>query len=246
MGTKILQNRTTFIRCDKDENHPFSRIPANLFKLDGYQLAIMSQILSNSDDWNIVKKEIRKRIDFPRQKFNDAWKSLIDLGYISVKRIQGGYHYTIHEDPCHKSTITDIYNFTSTRGRSCAGGILTTINNNYNREITITTDGTCNESQFNDLIELYPTTGTKPDGTSYKLRGNLDKCKKAYADYLKTNVMTHDEIMLALKVELNDRLITGKTNYQPGLLKWIENKSFEKYRGKTLEPVDMGYGTELA
>jgi hypothetical protein len=66
MGTKIKQNNTTFVRCDKDEQHPFYRIPVGLFKLDGYQLAIMAQILSNKDGWNIVKYEIGKRLRFPR------------------------------------------------------------------------------------------------------------------------------------------------------------------------------------
>jgi actin-related protein len=58
--------------------------------------------------------------------------------------------------------------------------------------------------------------------------------------------MTHDEIMTALKVELNDKRMNGKTNFQKGLFRWIEDKSFEHYRGKKLETVDMGYGTELA
>jgi hypothetical protein len=206
----------------------------------------MTQILSNRDDWKVVKKEICKRVGFPREKFNDAWKSLIDLGYILVKRILGGYDYTIYEDPGSTSTRDGICDSTSTTGRSCAGGILTTINNNYNnRDVTMTADGTCEERQFNELIELYPTTGTKQDDTSYNLKGNLNKCKKAYIDYLKTNGMTHNEIMLALNVEINDRLITGRTHFQPGLLKWIENKSFEQYRGRAVEPVDMGYGTEM-
>jgi hypothetical protein len=51
--------------------------------------------------------------------------------------------------------------------------------------------------------------------------------------------------MTALKVELNDKQMTGRTHYQPGLLKWINDKSFEQYRGRKLEPVDTGYGTEM-
>jgi hypothetical protein len=84
-----------------------------------------------------------------------------------------------------------------------------------------------------------------PEHLSYKLKGNLDKCKKTYTDYLNTNGMKHDEIMTALKVELNDRRITGNILYQQGLLKWINDKSFEQYRGRKLEPVDTGYGTEM-
>ena len=57
--------------------------------------------------------------------------------------------------------------------------------------------------------------------------------------------MAHDEIITALRVGLNDKRMTGSTHFQSGLLKWIENRTFEQYRGKSLEPVEMGYGTEL-
>jgi len=247
MGTIITQNRTTFERCPKDEQHPFCRIPVELLKLNGYQLAIMVQILSNKDDWNLVKYEIGKRVGFPREKFRTAWESLKELGYIKVNRIQGGYDYTICEDISSTSTTYGICeSSTSTTGRTCTGGILTTINNNnYYRDVTTTAGSTCDESQFNELLELYPSVGTKPDGTTYVLKNKLNECKKAYVEYLKTGVMTHDEIMTALKVELNDRQMTGKTHYQKGLFKWIDDRTFELYRGRTIEPIELGYGQTL-
>jgi hypothetical protein len=246
MGTIKKQNKTTIVRCDKDEQHPFNLVSAKLYGLNGYQLAIMAQILSNKEDWNIVKSEIGRRLGFPRLKFNKFWKSLIDLGYISVKRIQGGYDYTIFEDPGSTSTRDGICeDSTSTTGRLCAGGMLTNTNNNYNRVLTNTTDGTCHETQFNELLGLYPNTGDRSDGTTYTLKGKLNDCKKAYIDYIKTNGMTHEEIMTALKVELNDKQMTGRTRFQPGLLRWIEDKTFEQFRGRTLEPVEIGYGQEL-
>jgi hypothetical protein len=82
-------------------------------------------------------------------------------------------------------------------------------------------------------------------GTTYKLKGKQSDCKKAYINYLTTNGMTHDEILTALKIELNDKQMTGNTHYQQGLLKWIVDKTFEQFKGRTLEPADMGYGTEL-
>jgi hypothetical protein len=247
MGTNIKQNTTTFNRCPKDEQHPFCRIPAKLLELDGYKLAIMAQILSNKDGWNIVKAEISSRVRFPREKFNTAWKALIELGYIEVKRIQGGYDYTIYEDPNSTSTTYGICeDSTSTTGRSCAGGTLTTINNNYYKDVTTTTGSTCDEGQFNELMELYPSEGTTKDGTTYKLKGKRDECKRAYIEYLKTNGMTHEEIMIALKVELNDKEMSGKTHFQPGLYRWLQDKVFEQYKGRILEPFKLGYGTELS
>jgi hypothetical protein len=246
MGTIIKQNRTTFVRCPKDEQHPYTRIPVTLYSLNGYQLAIMAQILSNRDDWNIVKKEIGKRLGFPRQKFNNAWKSLIDLGYILIKRIQGGYNYTIYEDLRSTSTTDGICeDLTSTTGRTCAGGMLTTINNNNNRELTTTADSTCYDDQFNELLELYPNISNRPDGTTYSLKTKRKECKKAYINYLESNAMPHEAVMLALRVELNEKERTGKSLYQQGLMRWIEDKTFEQYKGKTIKPVVVPYGCEL-
>ena len=91
----------------------------------------------------------------------------------------------IYEDPEYTTcTGADCRDTTTGSSTSCTGATLTTINNNYNRDMTMTMDGTCNESQFNEPIELYPTTGTKSDSTSNNLKGNLNKCKKAYTDYL--------------------------------------------------------------
>jgi hypothetical protein len=89
MGKILRQNRTSFVRCLKDEQHPFSRIPAKLYSLNGYQFAIMAYILSNKDDWNIVKYEISKRLGFPERKFLKAWRELETLGYIQIKRMWG-------------------------------------------------------------------------------------------------------------------------------------------------------------
>ena len=245
MGTEIKQNknRTTFVRCSKDEEHTFNRVPAKLCDLNGYQLAIMVQILSNKDGWNIVKYEIAMRLGFPRQKFNAAWDSLIKLGYIDRKRIQGGYYYTIFEDLASTTTNGGICeNSTSTTGGRCTGGILTTTNNNYYRELTTTADSNCREGQFEELLALYPFLGTKPDGATYPLKGKRNDCKRAYSEYLETNAMTHDEVMTALQVELSDRERNGRTHFQQSLFRWIEDRTFEQYKGLTIEPVKVGYG----
>lgn len=246
MGPEIKRNknRTTFVRCPKDEDHPFHRIPAKLCELDGYQLAIMVQIIANKDGWNIVKSEIARRLVFPRQKFNDAWKELLKSGHIIRTRIQGGYDYTIFEDLGFTgSTGGNCENSTSTTGGRCTGGMLTTINNNYyNREVTSTADSNCENSQFDELLAAYPSQGTRSDGSTYSLKGKRKECKKIYNEYLKTNTMSHDEILVALKVELNNRKRNGGTLFQQSLFRWIEDRTFEEYKGRTIEPVKVGYG----
>jgi hypothetical protein len=246
MGKIIQRNTTIYNRCPKNELFPFIRVPANLLKLNGYQQAIMTQIISNKDGWNLVKYEISRRLGFPRNKFNKAWKSLEDLGYIKKDRIQGGWEYKIIEDLNFTSTTGGICeDSTLTTGALCEGGILTTINNNYYSNSTTGRNATYYLSQFKELMECYPSIGTRPDGTTYKLKGKPDDCKKAYIDYLKTNVMSHDEIITALKVELNDKRMTGETHYQSGLFRWIKDKVFENFKDRTIEPAALQYGTEL-
>jgi hypothetical protein len=132
MGTIIQRNSTTFKRCPKDDQHPFTRIPARLFNLDGYQFAIMAQIISNNDNWNIVKSEIAKRVGFPERKFLKAWKELETLGYIQMKRMWGCYQYTIYEDPDYTTgTGADCVDHTTGNSTCCTGAMLTNTNNNY-------------------------------------------------------------------------------------------------------------------
>jgi hypothetical protein len=247
MGTIIINNRTTFVRCPKNAEHPFTRVPAKLFSLNGYQLAIMVHILSNKDGWNLVKYEIGKRLGFPRNKFNGAWKSLEDLGYIKKTRIQGGWNYTIIEDldftpttggNCEESTLTT--------GAQCKDGQLTTIKNNYNYFIaTNDKDSNCYEKQFNELIELYPVSSTWNNGRTVALNSNLPECKKLYTEFLSTGKELHQEIIACLKVELAEREKTGNKQYQPSLLKWIKEAGWKVYKSRTLQPVYAPYGTEL-
>jgi hypothetical protein len=138
MGTITKQNSTTFVRCPKDGNFPFNRVPAKLYNLDGYQLAIMAQILSNKDDWNLVKYEIAKRMGFPERKFLKAWRELEKLGYIQIKKKWGCYHYTIFEDPDYTTgTGADCESYTTGNSTGCTGAVLTTTNNNYyKRKVT--------------------------------------------------------------------------------------------------------------
>jgi hypothetical protein len=246
MGTEIKsnKNRTTFIRCPKDDNNPFNRVPAKLYNLNGYQFAIMAQILSNRDDWNLVKYDIQKRLGFPERKFLKAWKDLETLGYINLKRTWGSYHYTIYENPDYTTcTGADCTDHTTGSSTTCTGAILTTTNNNYNKgEVTTSPEISSDERQFRELLDLYPTIGTRSDGTIYKMKGNLGKCKKAYIDYLESHKMSHDEIITSLKVELRDKQMTGRTSFQLGLLRWIEDRKFELYRGRSLESAKVGYG----
>jgi hypothetical protein len=246
MGTIIKRNSTTFKRCKKNEHLPYNMISAKLYSLNGYQLAIMAQILSNKDDWNLVKYEIGKRVGFPERKFLKAWEELMNLGYIQCEKRWGSYHYTIYEDLDYTTgTGADCISHTTGSSTGCTGATLTNTNNNYYNEITTGTGATCYENQFNELKEMYPKSVIRTDGNTHSLRGKLKDCEKLYIEYLKTSKTSHDEIINCLRVELDDKKRTGQTAYQVGLYRWIEDKTWEKYKGRTVEPAELSYGTEL-
>jgi hypothetical protein len=262
MGTTRARNSTTFKRCPKNKEHPFTRMPSHLFKLDGYQVAIMGYIISNSDTWIIVKSEIKNRTKFPRNKFNKAWKSLEDLGYIKKSQIQGGWDYTIIEDlnftdttdsKCESSTLTT--------GRQCTGGILTTIKNNNNNTdesfvqpidksenmvaITKSDKEDLLHNQFLELKNLYPNEVIRSNGSKDYLKTGNKRCEMLYTTYLMEGLLTHSEVMDCLKVELNNRGQSGKMKYIKKFVNWLNTREFEAYKELTVEPVSMGYGTEL-
>ena len=263
MGTIKKQNSTTFLRCPKNEQYPFCRIPAKLFDLDGYQLAIMGYILSNKDEWNIVKYEIANRANFPRNKFDEAWKSLEDLGYIKKTRIQSGWDYVIIEDLSFTTTTGGICeDSTSTTGTTCAGGMLTTTKNNYNntdesfihsidepmKTATTTKPDYVSldlHNQYLELKKLYPTDVIRSDGSTDYLKTNNKRCETLYASYLKEGLFTHTEVMNCLKVELDNRNHTGKMKYIKKFINWLSTREFEGYKDWTLESVTSGYGKEL-
>lgn len=68
---------------------------------------IMLELLSNKDDWIIVKSEMFKRSEVGRKHFNDAWELLERYGYIEKMRIRGGWMYNIAENPVFIASPTN-------------------------------------------------------------------------------------------------------------------------------------------
>lgn len=108
-----FKNTSKILRTPKDKDNPYTMLSAVLLKLDGYERAIMYELLSNSDDFIINKTVIQKRLGFPHKKFNDAWRSLEDKHHILCDRKWGSVHWVIVENPYSKNTdigYTDVNN----------------------------------------------------------------------------------------------------------------------------------------
>lgn len=249
MGMIKKQNSTTFNRCPKDTEHPFVRVPAKWFTtLDIYQFAIMAHIISNKDGWNLVKKEIMRRVGYSEWRFKKAWSDLQQMGYIQIIPKYGSYHYNIFEDP----------DYTTCNSTSCTGTSLTTINNNYyntgessdssinsNKADSTSTIISDLHSQFEELKNLFPKEVIRPDGKRDYLKTGLELCEELYTKYLSEGLLSHTEVLKCLEVEINVRNQTGKMPYIKRFVKWLKVREFEAYQDRVDQPVYGRYGTEL-
>jgi hypothetical protein len=229
-------------RAEHDNEHPFNMQSAKIYgdlKGKGLELLIMCLLLSNKgdankptdSDWVAVKEEIRLRTGVAVKRFNKAWNNLKEMGYLENIGTRTRAQWVVWENKRPlRSPVDQIITVTRDPLTNTKETII------YEKE---------HSKEFSELYDVYPSIGNRKDGSTYKLKDNLKKCQQAYSDYLEEGKMIHDEIMLALKVELNDKQMTGNTQYQQGLLRWINEKIFEQYRNRIIEPVETGYGTEL-
>ena len=99
-------------RTDKSlGDKPYTRIDNMLIndkRLNYLEKMIMVDILSHPEDWIVVKSYFEKRSGFGKKKFDKSWKVLENAGYISHKRIKGGWKYSVDEDPQQIPFLTHV------------------------------------------------------------------------------------------------------------------------------------------
>lgn len=235
-------------RALHDEKHDYNMQSAAMYedlKDKGLELLIMCLLLSNKgdannptdSDWIAVKDEIRSRTGMAVKKFDNAWARLKQMGYIENIGTNTRAQWVVWENKKPlQSPVEQIITVT--------GDVQTNNNINYNNSL-ITITGGINEAKFDELVAAYPDEGLRSDGTTYPLKRKLKDSRRLFYDYLATGAMSFDEMMTALKVELNDKKRNGKTQFQPGLYRWLSEKMFEQYKGRVLEPEKPAYGTQL-
>ena len=143
-----------------------------------------------------------------------------------------------------------------------AGGILTTINNNYNNTEE-SSDQSVNEpvkkvtkeipdeqnsnlhKEFVELNKMYPNEVIRPDGSRDYLKTNHERCEELYTEYLNEGLLIHSEVLGCLEAELRVRNQNGKMKYIKRFVKWLSDREFEGYKDKADEPILMPYGSEL-
>jgi hypothetical protein len=101
-----------------------------------------------------------------------------------------------------------------------------------------------NSGFFDQLILNYPKAVTGPDGMNRFLLSNKEKCKKAYNKICKQSANIHEHIMECLKLELDERIATGKLGYMKTLWKWLTQREWECYEDITTDNSTQ-YGTTI-
>ena len=96
------KNTTTYNRSRKSKSHHKKSLSIDIVKntgLNAIDIGILTILLFSSKAYVINKGVIMKRAGIPKGKFNNSWAKLQNLGYLNLRRFQGGVEWVINEIP---------------------------------------------------------------------------------------------------------------------------------------------------
>ncbi len=83
---------------------------------------------------------------------------------------------------------------------------------------------------FQELVEHYPTTVTRPDGKQDYLLTGLSKIKPTYIKLTQNNKALHEFILRCLQEEIEEKEETDSMSYMKRLPNWIAERGWESYK----------------
>lgn len=106
---------------------------------------------------------------------------------------------------------------------------------------------------FDELVQTFPTSVIRPDGTKDYLRTDLNRCRRAYNKVTGNKYAVHLHILQCLQFELTIRRKEGKLCYMKRLPKWLASEEWKAYeqriKDESLELLsneeELGYGNKL-
>lgn len=107
------------------------------------------------------------------------------------------------------------------------------------------------KTMFDEFYEAYPVYVIRPDGTKGFLRANIAKCRKEYNRVIGKSRAMHEHLLSCLKLELDNKTISGKIGYMKTMWKWITQREWEtteeelKVVDTTVNTQNYGYGTAV-
>ena len=91
-------------------------------------------------------------------------------------------------------------------------------------------DATSSSTHFVEFYDLFPSSVQRPDGTKDYLRNNKEKSMKVY-NKLARLASKHEEIMNALKFEIEYRKKNGTLSYMKRMTNWLASNEWESWIG---------------
>jgi hypothetical protein len=106
---------------------------------------------------------------------------------------------------------------------------------------------------FDELVQVFPVSVTRPDGTKDFLRNDLKRCKVTYSKITKNKYFIHQHILECLRYEVALKRKEGKMSYFKRLSKWLASEEWKIYEQALNESTidsltnsgDLGYGNSL-
>lgn len=107
---------------------------------------------------------------------------------------------------------------------------------------------------FDELVQVYPASVIRPDGTKDYLRTDLNRCRKIYAKITASKYAIHQNILECLQFEIALRRKENNLGYLKRLPKWLVSEEWKIYEQRIKDEgfeallsreEDLGYGTNL-
>jgi hypothetical protein len=107
---------------------------------------------------------------------------------------------------------------------------------------------------FDELVQVYPASTIRPDGTKDYLRTDLNRCRKIYAKITSSKYSVHQNILECLQFEIALRRKENNLGYLKRLPKWLVSEEWKIYEQRIKDEgfeallsreEDLGYGTNL-
>lgn len=105
----FMENTGQIIRSKKTGKSRYTPISNDILQsltLTAEEKSILVHLLSLPEDWMVYKINFGKSLNMGRHRFNNAWKGLVDKGYIvSIRMIDTntnlmrGWNHMVHEEP---------------------------------------------------------------------------------------------------------------------------------------------------
>jgi len=106
---------------------------------------------------------------------------------------------------------------------------------------------------FDELVQVFPVSVIRPDGTKDFLRNDLKRCKVIYSKITSNKYFIHQHILECLRYEILLKKKEGKMSYFKRLSKWLASEEWKIYEQSLNESnLDsfnndggLGYGNKL-